>query len=72
MKCQTFYLFIYLFTYLLYVCVCVGGGFDPVTITTFLVNSANDKLVIQKMAFNVSCKLSSLGTICMKCQILFS
>ena len=44
----------------------------------FLADSANDKLVIfllifsQKIGFDISCKLSALETICMKCQILFS
>ena len=27
---------------------------------------------IQKTGFNISCKLSPMKTICMKCQILFS
>ena len=48
------------------------------TFTTLWVNSADDKLVIfflifsQKKGFDISCKLSSVETICMKCQILFS
>ena len=45
--------------------------------TTLWAKSADDKLMIffltffQKTAFDISCKLSPMETICMKCQILF-
>ena len=50
---------------------------DIVTFTTLWANSAIDKLMIflfsfQKTGFDISCKLSPMETICMKCQILFS
>ena len=42
-----------------------------------LANSADQKLVYfpnfsQKTGFDISCKLSPMETVCMKCQILFS
>ena len=47
--------------------------------TTIWDNSANDTLMIffffffsQTTGLDISCKLSPLETICMKCQILFS
>ena len=45
--------------------------------STLWAYSADDKLIkfflfFQKTGFGISCKLSPLETICMKCQILFS
>ena len=45
--------------------------------TTLWANSGDNKLmtfflVFQKTGFEISCKLSPLETICMKCQNLFS
>ena len=45
--------------------------------TTLLTNSAADRLIIfscfsPRTGFDVSCKLSLMEIICMKCQILFS
>ena len=50
---------------------------DLINLTTLWANSVDDKLVMfflffQKTGFDISCKLSPLETICMKCQILFS
>ena len=47
------------------------------TITNHCADSPNDKLLIfflfsQKTGFDISCKLSPMETICMKCQYLFS
>ena len=46
------------------------------TFTTLLANSPDDKLIFfflfcQTTEFDISCKLSPLETICMKCQNLF-
>ena len=54
--------------------------YSPLTFTTLWANSAVDKLTIhvfffyfsQKTGSNISCKLSHIETICMKCQSLFS
>ena len=51
--------------------------FKPtLTITSLFVNLADDKLMFsyfsQKAGFDISCKLSPVETICMKCQNLFS
>ena len=48
----------------------------PLILITLWANSADDKLMIiflfsQKTGFDISCKLSPMETICMKCQILF-
>ena len=50
---------------------------DFTTFFTFLAYSTDDKLVIfsdfsSKIGSDISCKLSPLETISMKCQILFS
>ena len=43
---------------------------------SLLAHSADDKLIVflffQKTGFDISCKVSPLETICMKCQNLFS
>ena len=50
---------------------------ENVTFTTVLANSADNKLKYffsyfsQKTGFDISCKLSLLETVCMKCQTLF-
>ena len=48
-----------------------------ITFTTLWTSPADDRLVVlpyfsQKTGFDISCKLSQLETICLKCQILFS
>ena len=53
------------------------GSWNRLTFTTLWANSADDKLVIfflfcQKTGFYISCKLSPMETICIKCLILFS
>ena len=50
---------------------------NALTITTLWANSADDKLMGKKnhfswTGFDISCKLSPLETICLKCQNLFS
>ena len=42
------------------------------TFAILCANSADDKLMIRKIGFDISCKLSPKETICMKCQNLFS
>ena len=55
-----------------------GAMIPCLTFNTLLAYSADHKLMIffsyfsQKTGFDISCKLSPLGTICMKCQSLFS
>ena len=54
----------------------VVGKVESLTLNHWA-NSADDKLVIfsyffLKTGFDISCKLSPIVTVCMKCQILFS
>ena len=52
-------------------------GHGELTFTSFLANSADDKLIFasyffpRKIGFAILCKLSPVETICMKCPNLF-
>ena len=56
---------------------CVFTKLFSLTFSTSCANSADDELVnfflySKKTSFVISCKLSPVGTICMKCQVPFS
>ena len=57
--------------------VLTSSSHGILTFTGLWANAADDKLVIfflfsRKTGFDISCKLSPMETICLKCQIKFS